>query len=148
MEEQLAAIKNLTSQIETADTENKKIIVLGDANLCASKWNEHDFTLKIVAEELKSTLAQCGMINVELGHTYLADRMTEAGQPIQSSLDHIYRSDELDQCTISKKLENSSTDHVPIMISIIDKKSTNSINKVTKRCFSKSLMSTLARKKH
>ena len=60
--------------------------------------------------------------------------MTEAGQPIQSSLDHIYRSDELDQCTISKKLENSSTDHVPIMISIIDKKSTNSINKVTKRC--------------
>ena len=103
MEKQLDAITILTKQFEQADSENKKIIVLGDANLCSTKWNDHDFKLKIVAEEIKSTLAQCGMVNIELGHTYLADRMSKEGLPIQSSLDHIYMSDELRNCVTSKK---------------------------------------------
>ena len=54
-------------QFEKADSENKQIIALGDANQCSSKWNEPDFKLKLVAEELKGTLAQCGIINLELG---------------------------------------------------------------------------------
>ena len=74
-----------------ADAERKKIVVLGVANLCASKWDDKDFKLKIIAEEIKSTLAQCGMVSIDLGHTYLADRMSDLGLPIQSSLDHIYR---------------------------------------------------------
>ena len=68
--EQLEAIKILTNQIEIADSENKKIIVLGDANMCTSKWNNVDFKLKLVAEEIKGTLAQCGLENYDLGHTY------------------------------------------------------------------------------
>ena len=45
-EEQLSAIKILTSQIEKSDAESKNIVILGDMNLCASKWNDHDFNLK------------------------------------------------------------------------------------------------------
>ena len=39
-QDQLDAIRILTSQIEKADAEGKKIVVLGDANLCASKWDD------------------------------------------------------------------------------------------------------------
>ena len=46
VEEQLTAIKYLTSQFEQADSEQKKIIVLGDVNLCSAKWNDSDFKLK------------------------------------------------------------------------------------------------------
>ena len=67
----------------------KKIVIIGDVNLCSFKWNDSDFKLKTIAEEIKGTLAQCGMINVELGHMYLADRLSDEGLPIQSSLDHI-----------------------------------------------------------
>ena len=35
---QLAGIQNFCSQIEKANTENKNIIIQGDANLCAPKW--------------------------------------------------------------------------------------------------------------
>ena len=89
-DEQLTSIKVLTSQIERADTENKPIIIMGDANICTSKWNNPDFKHKSVAEEIKGTLAQCCLLNVELGHTYLADRLNEHGLSIQSSLDHIF----------------------------------------------------------
>ena len=53
--------------MEKVDNEHKQIIVMGDANLCSTSWNEKDFKLKKVAQELRGTLAQCGMVNVELG---------------------------------------------------------------------------------
>ena len=67
----------------------------------------------------KGTLAQCGMEHIELGFTYLADRIGESGNPIQSSLDHIYRSVELEEVSQCCKLSDSSTDHVPIKILIL-----------------------------
>ena len=54
-EAQVAAIKILTNQIENADLEKKSIIVMGDANVCASKWNESNFKHKNVAEEIKGS---------------------------------------------------------------------------------------------
>ena len=41
-----------------------------------------------IADEIKSTLASCGLKNMELGHNYLADRLSDNGETIQSSLDH------------------------------------------------------------
>ena len=32
-------------------------------NLCSLKWNEPDFLQKNIAEEIQSTLAQCGLVN-------------------------------------------------------------------------------------
>ena len=69
---------------------------MGDVNMCSTKWKNEDFKLKTVAQELIGTLAQCGLTQVELGHTYLADRLNVMGQPIESSLDHIYISAELE----------------------------------------------------
>ena len=74
--------------------------------------------MHILAKEIKGTLAQHGLENTELGYTYLADRVGEDGKPIQSSLDHIYRSVDLELNTQCCKLKDSSTDHVPIKITI------------------------------
>ena len=40
IDDQLKAIKILTSQIETADSEKKPIRVMGDANVCSTKWKK------------------------------------------------------------------------------------------------------------
>ena len=77
-------MKNIFKKIERADAEDKQIIIMGDANVCASKWNNSDFALKDIADEIRSTLASCGLKNMELGHTYLADRLSENGETIQS----------------------------------------------------------------
>ena len=63
--------------------------MLRDANLCAEKWHNDDFNLKNTAEELKGSLAQCGLVNSELCLTYLADRSDENGLTIQSALDQL-----------------------------------------------------------
>ena len=47
VEEQVKAVKILTSQMEKADSEKKPIIMLGDMNLCAKKWNDADFNKKV-----------------------------------------------------------------------------------------------------
>ena len=52
--------------METADSENKPIIMLGDMNLCTTKWNEPDFKSKHIAEEMKSSIAQWSMINKKM----------------------------------------------------------------------------------
>jgi len=64
------------------------------------------------------TIITCGLENLELGKTYLADRLRKDGTIIESALDHIYVS--LDQNTkvTGKKMDTSSTDHLPIIAEI------------------------------
>ena len=38
---QLEAMRLFCSQIEQANTENKNIIIQGDANLCSEKWHNY-----------------------------------------------------------------------------------------------------------
>ena len=54
-----------------ASKEKKAVLITGDANLCAQKWNEEGFRYKPLATELKSTIAQCGLTNIEMGMTYI-----------------------------------------------------------------------------
>ena len=70
MEEQLQATKILTKQIEAADLEKKNVVVLGDVNICSNKWNDADFKYQSIADEIRSTLAQCGMEHSDVG-TYI-----------------------------------------------------------------------------
>ena len=79
---QTTAIKIFTSQMEAASRENKSIIVLGDANICAIKWDDPITKLTETAEELKSSLALCGLTNIAIGNTYLADRLDTQGNTI------------------------------------------------------------------
>ena len=53
-----------------------------------------------------------------MGMTYQADRLDPNGDIIQSAIDHIYKSTSLEKCSLTRKLPNSSTDHVPIIAEI------------------------------
>ena len=76
---------------------------------------------KEIANKLKGILAMSGMRMIDLGMTYLADRLTPNGVLIESALDHIYISEELEEEATVTKSEESSTDHVPILTVIKDK---------------------------
>ena len=79
-EAQRKSVSLFTKQIELASKENKSVIILGDANLCALKWEYPEFGLHIIAGEILGTLALCGLININLGVTYQADRLSEQGE--------------------------------------------------------------------
>ena len=93
-EAQRNSISLFTNQIEKASNESKSII-LGDANLCALKWEYPEFGQHAIAGEILGTLAQCGLTNINLGVTYQADRISEQGEVIESALDHAYISDDI-----------------------------------------------------
>ena len=43
----------ITEQMDIAARENKALLVMGDANLCAVKWNEESFKNHELATKLK-----------------------------------------------------------------------------------------------
>ena len=87
---------------------------MGEANLCSEKWKLPSYKYRRISEELRETLAQCGLIQVELGPTFFADPLNDDGMEIKSSLDHIYMSESLLSKTVTKKLNNNTTDHLTI----------------------------------
>ena len=59
---------------------------------------------------------------MELGFTYLADRLNEEGNIIESAIDHLYLSEEIIKSVTYSKLKDSGTDHVPVLACIELKK--------------------------
>ena len=67
--DQIKAIQELTKQLEMAEMSKLPIIMMGDMNICSTKWNDPDFKLKHISEEIQSSMAQCGLVNKEIGNT-------------------------------------------------------------------------------
>ena len=63
-------------------------------------------------------LAECGMENLQLGNTYLADRIREDGTLIESAIDHIYTNQPHNSDIKVKKIPISATDHLPIVAEV------------------------------
>ena len=80
--------------------------------------------------ELRSGLKQNGMKNIDIGNTYLADNTTQNGKIAESALDHIYMSSGMEEKTRGYKLENSATDHLPIVAEVTRMEGKNMRNKV------------------
>jgi hypothetical protein len=136
---QIEAIQCFTNQIERATNENKTVVIVGDANLCSEKWNSPTFHLKQVADELKNTLVQCGLHLIPLGVTYIADSLNPKKQEMTSALDHAYVTIGDEHRTHAKKIENSATDHLPIIVSVITKNTSRTAQEIrpttTRRSF-------------
>ena len=63
-------------------------------------------------------LTQLRITLVEIGNTFLADRLNKECQPITSAIDQIYISQSLEAEIAIKKLEESSTDHLPVLLEL------------------------------
>jgi hypothetical protein len=71
-----------------------------------------------LAADLKSSLAQCGLENLEMGKTYITDRLRNDGTVIDSALDYIYVSHDQNTKITAKKMDASSTDYLPIIAEV------------------------------
>ena len=132
---QVERIKNLTSQVDNASKISNRVIVMGDMNLCSRKWNLDKFKDKTVAEIWKSSLEENGLTCRYLGDTFTSDIIQKNGKIASSALDHVYITDTLEACTLTGKLNGSSSDHVPIfaVIEHLQKKAPK-MKTVTRRC--------------
>ena len=120
--------------IYSATEECGKVILLGDANVCALKWSDPNRKTNKVAELLKNKIEECGMINLEIGETFTSDIVQKNGAIASSALDHIYISSRMETEIRFQKLDNSSTDHLPIKATLTNQiKTTAKMKTITKR---------------
>ena len=106
----------LCSQINSAASTYCKIILTGDANLCSEKWMLDGYERKSVAQPLQHCLEQNGLLTQKVGYTYQSDRTLPNGEIPRSALDHVYNSVTINEAITVKTHQNSSTDHLPVII--------------------------------
>ena len=93
-----------------------------------------------MARPLLECLSRHGLIIEDIGPTYQADHILKNGTIPESCLDHVYLSNEIRNSVSVKKLTNSSTDHLPVIIKVKTNHSSDKSKfkrKVTKRSFKK-----------
>ena len=66
---QVEQINKFTEQIERALTQSSKIIIMGDANLCSTKWKDPNFVHKNISTPLLNCLDQNGIKIHDVGNT-------------------------------------------------------------------------------
>ena len=75
-------------QIVKANNKNVDIIILGDSNLDANKWDDSSFLHANVASVIKNSLLQNGIEALHKGNTNLANHAQKNGNIAESALDH------------------------------------------------------------
>ena len=112
---QIEEIETFCNQIDKIATTNSNLIITGDANLCAEKWQRSDYDHKGVANPLLQCLSRNGLDIQNVGYTFQSDNLRPDGSVSHSALDHVYTSSSIKDLIQVKKLKNSSTDHLPVV---------------------------------
>ena len=116
-EAQIEKLNVLISQMEHACDLNIEMLMLGDSNLSASKWNSPDYKHKNIANPLIEAISQSGLLVADLGITYTSDSIRN-GAVSENDPDHIYFSSSLKEKIKTRTDCNSISDHNPIIASV------------------------------
>ena len=73
---------------------------------------------KHVAKALQNTLARCRLKIADVGPTFQSDHQRIDGEVYGSALDHIYFSPSFEKKLNIKSLNNSSSDHLPVICEV------------------------------
>ena len=131
---QVEQITKFSEQIEQATGNKSKVIITGDANLCENNWKKATYTHRKVASPLINCIEQCGLKINQVGLTYQADHMLANGKVPESALDHVYSSEAIKDKIKISTLKDSSTDHLPVVITYKTKSSAQKYqHQITKR---------------
>ena len=115
---QVKRMLNFVSQIEKAASCNNRILITGDANLCSEKWKSDKYLKKNISTPLLECLVQSGMKFADIGPTFQADHALPDGRVAESSIDHVYFSESMEEEITYKKMATSSSDHLPVIASL------------------------------
>ena len=108
-------LKRLCSQVKTAAQEEKPLILIGDTNFDADQWDETNYRCKSLADVWRREIAWRGLVQYQLGVTYVSYYTKSSGKKVESALDHIYTNDTKTFTNEFKLPNNGMSDHCPIL---------------------------------
>ena len=86
LQEQVERLKRMISHWKSLTNSNKDVICLGDANLCAMKWNDSNYQLKEHAEMVQTFLLETE--SSQLVKQYTRSEFVRGGAVSRSCIDH------------------------------------------------------------
>ena len=114
-------------------SQNRDVVLLGDANLCANKWNDADYegSKKVLANMIQEQLLEYSSYQIVEGFT-----RSELVNDIvnQSTIDHIY-TNAPNKCTKPQIVAAGNSDHLAIIITKYSKELKNKAQTVMKRSY-------------
>ena len=109
---QLVHLKQHISQWEELLATGRDFVALGDANLCALSWNENDFRLKELSNEVQHFFLRETCFQLVNKFT----RVQKVGNTIQKScLDHV-TTNAPHKCNVPEVYSTGNSDHLPVMV--------------------------------
>ena len=85
--EQAEELEKLCSQVKIAVKEKKSLVLIGDINLDADKWDDTNYKNKGLADIWKREIAWRGLEQYQLGPTFLSYYTTNGGKKVESALE-------------------------------------------------------------
>ena len=86
--DQLERLDRMVKHWKYLARSNRDLVCLGDANLCASKWNDDNYYLKDLAELVQTFLLETGSCQLVKGFT--RSEIAAGGDVSRSLIDHCY----------------------------------------------------------
>ena len=109
---QVRHLRTHISKMERLVHEGCQVVALGDANMCALHWNDQNYRLKSLANEMQSFLLNESCFQ-------LVDKYTRvqnvAGSLQYSCLDHV-TTNIPDKCSTPEVFTSLNSDHLPLMV--------------------------------
>ena len=86
LNDQLERLSRMVKHWRSLASSNKDLVCLGDANLCAVKWNDEDYYLKDQAEVVQTFLLETG--SSQLVKNFTRSEIVSGGTLSRSCIDH------------------------------------------------------------
>ena len=130
-----AQTERLSRQIKlwkNLSNENKDLICMGDANLCANKWYDDKYYLKEHAEMLQSFLLESG--SSQLVKEFTRSEIVQGGELSRSCIDHCY-SNVPEKVSKPEVIAVGDSDHLGVAITKYTRAEALKPRTVTKRSY-------------
>ena len=109
---QLVQLQQHVGQWEALVRSGRKFISLGDANVCAKHWNDHNFRNKNLSNEIQSFLLRESCTQLVNKYTRV---QSVSGVLQRACLDHV-TTNVPEKCNIPEVFTSGSSDHMPVMV--------------------------------
>ena len=112
-QDQLERLTRMTNYWRSLTDSNKDVVCLGDANLCAVKWNDADYHMKEHAEVVQMFLLETE--STQLVKNFTRSEFVQGGVLSRSLIDHCY-SNAADKVSTPEVIAVGNSDHLGVVL--------------------------------
>ena len=111
--DQMERLRRMIKHWRSLSNSNKDLVCLGDANLCAMRWNDRDYYLKEQADIVQTFLLETD--SSQLVKNFTRSELVQGGLVSRSCIDHVY-SNSPGKVSTPEVVSVGNSDHLGVVV--------------------------------